>query len=259
MSAAWQAFDDELARWGEAGRSVDFWWRDDDACREHPALSRLLALAERAAVPLGLAVIPEGAQAGLFDNLPATVAVLQHGCDHANRAAAGDKKCEFPETEAQADALARLTNGRRGLMALTAGCALPVLVPPWNRLGDRLATSLPGAGYAGLSRFGERKVSSAGARLVEINTHVDLIDWRGSRGFAGEAAVLGQAVRHMAARRDGRDTSGRRVDGAEPIGWLSHHLVHDEAAWAFLARLFERTGSRPAVHWRHPAELFALP
>jgi hypothetical protein len=32
--------------------------------------------------------------------------------------------------------------------------------------------------------------------------------------------------------------------------------VHDEAAWAFLARLFEVTRDLPGVRWRHAAGLF---
>lgn len=256
MSAHWRAFDDELARWREDGRTVDFWWRDDDACRADPALARLLLLAQGAGVPLGLAVIPLGAGAGLFAGLPEGVAVLQHGCDHRNRASGGGKKCEFPDTEARDDFLARLAAARRALMAATEGRALPVLVPPWNRLGDARLACLPQAGFGGLSRFGARQVPDPGASLAEVNTHVDVIDWRGSRGFAGEAAVLGQAIRHLAARRQGRDASGRPVDPGEPTGWLSHHLVHDEATWAFLDALFERTQRHPAVRWRHPAELF---
>ena len=36
-----------------------------------------------------------------------------------------------------------------------------------------------------------------------IDVHVDIIDWRGSRGFAGEDACLGTLVAHLAARRQG--------------------------------------------------------
>ena len=45
VSAAWQKFADELARWSDAGREVELWWRDDDAARPTPALDRLLRLA----------------------------------------------------------------------------------------------------------------------------------------------------------------------------------------------------------------------
>jgi hypothetical protein len=86
-----------------------------------------------------------------------------------------------------------------------------------------------------------------------VNTHVDLIDWRGQGGFAGEAAVLGLAVRHLAARREGR------ADALEPTGWLTHHARHDAAAWQFLEQLFEFTGRMGGVRWRSAADLFGPP
>ena len=39
----------------------------------------------------------------------------------------------------------------------------------------------------------------------------------------------------------------------EPLGWLTHHAVHDEHAWRFLERLFKVQG----VHWLSAAEAFS--
>ena len=99
MTSAWQSFADELSRWRDCGRVADFWWRDDDATRPSAALTRLTALSVQAQVPLGLAVIPDGAEPAIFEDLGAGIAVLQHGVDHRNRAAAGEKTTEFPATE----------------------------------------------------------------------------------------------------------------------------------------------------------------
>jgi len=38
---------------------------------------------------------------------------------------------------------------------------------------------------------------------------------------------------------------------------LSHHAVHDEASWTFLARLFERTRNLAGVRWCSAGALFA--
>jgi hypothetical protein len=62
--------------------------------------------------------------------------------------------------------------------------------------------------------------------------------------------VLEAAVRHLSARRAGT------ADAAEPTGFLTHHAVHDEAAWDFLHRLFETTSAIPGVEWRRAEELF---
>src|ERR1700752_4983046 len=133
MSGPWLLFEDELSRWRDVGRGVDFWWRDDDATQPVPALIRLTALAAQAEVPLGLAVVPEAAEPGLFDELGAEVEILQHGFDHRNRAAKGEKASEYPAAEARESAVLRLAGGRARLQVLAGGRLLPVLVPPWNR------------------------------------------------------------------------------------------------------------------------------
>ena len=64
----WAEFIDELSRWRHANRVVEFWWRDDDACRPDPALDRLYALAARTGIPLALAAVPS-AVAALFGSM----------------------------------------------------------------------------------------------------------------------------------------------------------------------------------------------
>lgn len=251
MSPAWQAFFDELAAWHDSGRCVDFWWRDDDATRPDPALARLTAMCASAGVPLAMATIPEPLEAAVFDALPALVTAVQHGAGHHNRAAAGEKKTEFPASEPPQEAVQRLLAARSRLDVASVGRALPVLVPPWNRIASPLLVDrLAGAGYRGLSTFGPRRSEFAAPGLRLVNTHVDIIDWRGTRGFVGEEAALAQATHHLAARRGGA------CDAGEPTGWLSHHAVHDEPAWSFLALLFERTQARAGVAWRSAGELF---
>ena len=115
MSAAWRRLLEEIGRARDAGRTVEFWWRDDDAARPDPALDRLLAIAGGCKVPLALAAIPALAEAAAFASLPAGVAVLQHGSDHRNRAGAGEKKTEFPAGEAPDAAIERLASARRRL------------------------------------------------------------------------------------------------------------------------------------------------
>jgi len=249
MSAAWDSLRDELARWDGAGRVAEFWWRDDDAGQPAPALTRLLTLALTAQVPLGLAMIPLDTAAALVAEPGDWVSILQHGCDHRSRAGKGEKKTEFPAAEPVPQALGRLAQGRA---SIAGPCSLPVLVPPWNRVSSPgLLLQLGQAGYRGLSRFGPRGDASLVPGVVQVNTHVDIIDWQGTRGFVGEDAALAAAVAHLQARREGR------VDADEATGVLSHHAVHDEASWTFLARLFERTQSLAAVRWRNAGTLFA--
>ena len=252
MSGAWESLADELSRWRDAGRVADFWWRDDDATSPNAALTRLTSLAVQARVPLGLAVIPDGAEAALFEGMGAGIEVLQHGGDHRNRAAEGEKAAEYPAAERRASALQRLATGRARLQALAGERFLPVLVPPWNRFPATLVGDLAGLGFRGYSTFAPRESATPAAGLRQVNTHVDLIAWRRGRGFVGEERALAEAVEHLAARRMGT------VDAAEPTGWLTHHAVHDEALWSFLAQLFETTRDRPDVRWLRPTDAFLV-
>lgn len=223
MALDWRRFAEEVER-----RKPVFWLRDDDAVAVTPALKRLLSFP----VPVALAVIPDLAEPDLFKT--SGVTFLQHGCDHRNRAAPGEKKTEFPAREPIAEALARLRVSNERLKEQAGGRALPVVAPPWNRMRRELAAELPRIGIRGLSGYGEEQPI---AGVKQVNTHVDIVAWREGKRFIGEE----EAVR-LAMSRKGK-----------PVGWLTHHAVHDAAAWAFLERLFALRGPR----WVSAAELFS--
>jgi len=236
---SWDEFQDELARRRAAGRPVRFWWRDDDAGAVCPELKRLLLLSQETNTPLALAAVPEAAQSELFDLLHEGVTVLQHGTDHRNRAGAGEKKTEYPASEPIESALARIVDGLGRLRTFAGGKLLPVLAPPWNRLRAELLKKLPAIGIVGVSGYGARPSAEPAPGLRQVNTHVDLVAWRAGRGFVGEAEALSLAMKHLA--------------GEEPIGWLTHHAVHDEAAWKFLERLL----TVREVRWLSAKEAFS--
>lgn len=231
---SWRELEDELAR-----RAVSFWWRDDDAGSVSPALERLLGLSRKHAIPLALAVVPEGAGPQLFELLHEHVTVLQHGTDHRNRARPGEKKTEYPQSEPVHLALARIRGGLERLRAAAGGQLLPVLAPPWNRMRKDLLHELRGVGLHGLSAYGPRPSAEPVPGLRQVNAHVDIVAWRCGKRFIGEKEALGCALRHLGAN--------------EPIGWLTHHAVHDAAAWEFLERLFTLKGAR----WLSAAEAFS--
>ena len=241
---SWEALDEEIARWRDAGRTVDFWWRDDDAVALSSPVQQLLKLSSTSGVPLALAVIPLGAAPALFEELRASV--LLHGTDHRNRAAAGEKKTEFPSYEPDSEALARLAAARERLEQLAGASFLAVLAPPWNRFKRSLAARLPECGLHGISGFGPRQTGEQG--VAQVNTHVDIIDWK-SRRFMGEEAALRAALKHLSARRNGS------ADTLETTGWLTHHELHDAPTWVFLERLFERTRASGA-RWADAKGLF---
>jgi hypothetical protein len=240
----WTELRSALDGAAERGEAIRVWWRDDDAGRDHPALTRLLELAERHDLPLALAVVPLWLEANGHARIAASrhATILQHGFAHANHAPPEARSIELGGRDL-AHILAELEQGR-AMLAEAFGCAfLAVLVPPWNRLDAGLVERLTGCGFIGLSTFGRRAEAEAAPSLVQVNTHLDPIDWRGTRLFVGEAAALARLVAVL--------------DADEPIGIVSHHLAMDEAGWGFLERLLGVLAAHPGARLCAADELFA--
>jgi hypothetical protein len=249
--AGWSALSAELDAWQSAGRRASLWWRDDDAGPVSDALRRLVTLAGEGGHPLALAVVPAGVEAALARLVEDTpVAVLQHGFAHKNHAPAPAKKAELCLGAGRSRLRGELAMGRRRLEELFGARSLPVMVPPWNRYDRALLPDLVELRFVGLSTFGPRTSRYAATELSQVNAHVDPIDWHGHRGFIGAERTLGLLVDHLRARRVGL------ADDAEATGILTHHAVHDEALWDFLARLLTRLAGHPAARLAAASELF---
>ncbi|WGD29782.1 glycosyltransferase [Ancylobacter sp. WKF20] len=236
VEAAWQRLDAVLAQARAAGRILDFWWRDDDAVAPTPALDALLARAARWQVPLSLAVIPARATPALAARLreERRVDVLVHGLAHENHAPADQKKAEFG-AHRLAEVMAVEAHSARERIEATFGAqALPVFVPPWNRIAPALLPMLANEGYAALSTFKRRTTREAAPGLVALNTHWDPIDWKGGGGLADEAGLIdlmaGLITEELASP----------PGTLEPIGLLTHHLVHDGWIDRFLDTMIGR-------------------
>ena len=247
--SGWQALADEAARWRDAGRTAELWWRDDDAIDATPSLDRLVGLVRDTQTPLALAVVPAQATPALAARLAGEpeVDVLQHGYAHANHALGSEKKIELGVQRPAMMTLGELATGWMALERLFGSRALAVMVPPWNRIAPMLVPTLPEIGYRGLSTFGPRPRVHPVRGLLQVNTHVDLIDWKGGRVFAGEQATLAGLVAALAQARAG---------GGEPVGILSHHLAMDAGAWDFLRSLWERMKTLENIRVRPARALF---
>lgn len=243
----WKELASELDSWREAGLTASFWWRDDDATRPGPLLDRLFEIAR--STPLALAVIPALADVSLAERLSAhgrhcgRAVALQHGYAHVNHAPDGEKKAEFGDHRPLNVMLDELSEGRRRMQELFAELFMPVLTPPWNRAGESVKNALQRTGLQRLSGFGPRDPVRADR---EINTHIDIVDWHGGRGFIGESRALQWAVSCLSSRRAGN------ADRLEPIGLLTHHIEHDEDCWQFVGRFVQAIGSHPAAQWILP-------
>lgn len=228
------AFLADLDARAAAGRPLRLWLRDDDAVEPISALDRLLATVD--GLPLTLAVIPATTGPALADRLAVhpLVAVATHGWQHRNQASAGQKSQELGGHRPLPVILGQLKAGRERLAALHGPRALPLLVPPWNRIAPEVIAGLPGIGFTALSTFGPN--ARAGLGIAEVNTHLDIIDWRGTRGGRPPQDLWAE-LRALA------------LLDLPAIGILTHHLVHDAVAWAFLADLVAHTRNHPGAEW----------
>jgi hypothetical protein len=244
----WDALDREFGRWREPGPV--FWWRDDDAIESTAASARLLALRERLALPLGLAVIPALVKPSLPRAVAATppdaVGILVHGWNHVNHAPADAVPSELAASRDAAEVAAQLSQGRRRLGRLFGDRLCPVLVPPFNQISHHLVGTVSAAGFTHVSI--DRDFAALG--IATRNVHADIMDW--DRRTAVSAATLARDILGaLRLRRYGL------VEKHSPIGILTHHLAHDEAAWSVAEELLERLSRYLVVSFPPVSEIFA--
>ena len=245
MTDPFQPLVDTLDAWRRQGRVARFWLRDDDAVEPTPALDRLLELGAKHRVPLALAVIPAHAKPSLAEYLAERpdVNVVLHGWSHENHAPSDQKKQELGAHRPAEVVLGQLAEGHARLYQMFGGRYTPILVPPWNRIDKTLLPELPAIGLSGLSVFGAEKPGP----LTTINTHADIMDWHGTRGCRPAADIVADIVKRL----------GEMDGDRQSMGLLTHHLVHDEAAWAFIHALFAATSGHPACRWTALSALLA--
>ena len=236
----------ELDRCADQDQRIALWLRDDDAIAVTPALERLLALTGQWEVPAVLAVVPMPAEPDLAVRLGALahIRVATHGYAHRNHAPQAEKKQELGGHRPAAIVLGEIKAGLDRLAALFPDQAAPMVVPPWNRIAADLLPHLPGLGVRFLSAFGPEAPHEPVPGLAQIDCQLDIIDWRLRRSHP-DALLAGRLAGLVR----------RHAPASAPIGILTHHLVHDEAAWGFLADLFRLTAGHEAVRWTSPLQI----
>ena len=222
---------------------AQFWWRDDDASNSSNALDRLLRLAQERQVPLALAVIPARLRPGLINSLKnqSLVTVLQHGYAHENHATKGQRKLELGGLRQGDQIVSELRLGRQTLSREFGDRFVAALVPPWNRIDSAAIMTLPELGFSGISTMKARRAAHPVPGLLQVNAHLDPINWRHDSGFLGVYPAIAILVQHLIARRSGY----RDID--EPSGILSHHLVQNDTTWRFLDDLLQFLNAHPAA------------
>lgn len=241
----WHPLQDELQTWQADNLRLPLWWRDDDAVTVTPELDQLVAMADELELPVHLAVIPRDADADLATYVrgnPWLVPVV-HGWAHQNHAPATEKKAEFRLHRPVMDVVADAQRGMVRLQDMFGDQLCPMFVPPWNRISPEIAEHLPDLGLRILSTATPRKARLAVPGMEQINTHLDPIDWKGSRGLMPPEVLVARTVDLLRDRREGR------ADNSEPFGVLTHHLVHDPDIWAFTRDILRHLLDGPGYVW----------
>jgi hypothetical protein len=223
------------------------WWRDDDAGRFSPRLDLLLGLAAETGRPLGLAVwCPLGSMPGHGPRPRGGWCFMS--CSTAGRMpimpAPGRSRSSSAARAGRAASLADLERGAAVLRAAFGERFLSVMVPPWNRIDERCMSGLARLGFRGLSTFAD-DARGPGHGLVHINTHVDLIDWRGGRRMKPLDDVVVAEIDRLLAR-----------PAVGVIGLLTHHLEMGLDDMARLRQVFAHIDRVGGCRWASPRHLF---
>ncbi len=242
MRADWTPMRHALAACRGDKVAIPFWWRDDDATEPTLALDRLAELSTQRGLPIHLATIPAKAGEAIARHIdPDRLIPVVHGWAHADHSADGYKKNEF--LTPRADAVKETGLALAHMKSLFGPGLRTMFVPPWNRIASDVIAALPGQGYTALSTFLPRLAPEAVGGLAQINTHIDPIDWRGSRDLVMPDRLIAITARHLEARRL------RQEDSHEPFGLLTHHLVHSEAIWTFASAFVAEMLDGGATPW----------
>jgi hypothetical protein len=250
----WDRVRAELDVWAHEKRRALFWWRDDDAEDVSDQLKQMLGVARRFDVKVGLSAIPAKLKPRLVALLERSrdAQVLVHGFAHENRAAPGRAKIELGGTRRVDDAEADLARGLALARAAFGKRLLPILVPPWNRIAPAAVARLPGLGFRGISTWKPRVQAEPVRGLVQVNTHLDVIDWRRGRIVKDQGLIAGLLLRKLRWRR------AHPARAREPLGLLTHHAYWNAAKEEIVVQLLSVTREHPAVQWHTPASAFGL-
>jgi hypothetical protein len=192
-----------------------------------------------------IAIIPARADRALAERLRREphVEAAVHGVAHVNHEAAGEKRAELGSARPADVVLAELGAARERLTRCFPALS-GLLVPPWNRIAPAVASRIGEAGFTGISAFGWKTVA-AGVR--QLNTHVDLIDWKAQ----GRWRDLDEVIVLLA----GALATSRETHGFAPVGVLSHHRRRTSLSDGMLEQLLRETAGDPAIRWRSASEL----
>lgn len=246
MKLDWTPVRNELAKWRREGLMLPIWWRDDDATEPTVKLDQLIHISEKIEVPLHLAVIPREATRALGDLVSDNEMVIPvvHGWSHTNHEAPKETKCEFGEGRSIETRREEAAEGLRRIQTLMGDRVASMFVPPWNRVPTSFLPVLKEVGYSCFSTCNPRSEAEPIPGLLQINTHIDPLYWRPSKGLSHPELIVDKITNLLKQRRQGK------TDNSEPFGLLTHHLAHEPQVWEFCNQFWQELLEGPTEVYR---------
>jgi GT2 family glycosyltransferase len=261
----------ELDLWEADGLVARFWWRDDDAKWNNDALRRLVDLAGQRNTPIILAVSPGLIEDTFLSRVEALInlSFAAHGYQHINHSS-GRQSAEFgsnrPLDEMRLEIDLLSSKFRREFPSR----ALAMFVPPWHVLDPRLIPDLHRAGFKVLSmqdrqaarvlyRVAANVPSPRGAiarkpsgekleqGITRLDCSTELLKYERG-GATANPFFFDELVGLLRLRRWGF------LPAFRPVGFLTHHLQHDENAWKQLSVLINTLANHSAVRFIPPEQ-----
>jgi hypothetical protein len=241
-----------IEEWKRACGNAPFFLRDDDAARATPRLQRLLGICRQTDTQVMLSVIPGRVQPDLVETImECEFAVpVQHGYQHESHSTIEGVKSEFPDEEALEPQHDRARRGIEDMANAFGDRFMPILVPPWNNISQKLVANLASVGIAGLSCSGRRGGSDR-YNIKLFNSWVSLNDFSKLEEPFDPAIIVDKYMRTIGNRLT------QAKDRLEPIGLTTHHLVTSEEQFRFLHALIE-TVREAGGQWLSPEELMSV-
>lgn len=218
-------------------KTINFFFRNDDAGIGNTRLFKLLDVFEKFALPLDVAAIPKEIRCDFagelnlrLNSMPNLFSIHQHGFAHISHETKG-RKCEFGKARNKSQQVSDIAAGQEILADFFGTQPQPIFTPPWNRCAKETGESLRELGFKVLSREAEAEpVSIAGLGEIPVS-----VDWFAKRkGVPLSRAEIGQQI-------------ARKIRENDVVGVMFHHALMDENEREFLGELFEIFSRSPAV------------
>ena len=248
----WSALLGELDVWASLGHRARLWFRDDDASSDIPGLRWMVQNAAACDVPIFFAVIPglltEDAES-LLRSHP-NHWVLQHGYDHADHSLPGQEQTELCDHRDIDEVARQLEQGRQRLEEAFAERFLPVMVPPWHRIGPRIGSCLSAWHFEAFSAHA-RGLDRSVDFLPTVDAQIDLMRWSDPFVFIGRDDLEHQLVEELELRR-------LRDAFSKPVGILSHHSMMCSDKMSAIRELWSLASAHAGARWLGGTEVFSV-